>query len=128
MKFLALTMSSPLPYAFEPRRKRSLDADNQLSSEVYLSDNSEGDIPATEAQPSSSTTLTVKKCTRDLHILEPNSEKKSVLQLDIVRDAITDSSIKLAWRRAQRCYWKNCRPDMLALARMTPENYRFHGY
>lgn len=127
-------MSAPQPYAFEPRRKRSLDADIQPSSEEYLSDSSEGDIPedaAAVAQPSpssSTASVIVKKCTRDLHILEPDSEKKCVLQLEIVHDAITDSSIKLAWRRAQRCYWKNCRPDMLAFARMTPENYRFHGY
>ena len=41
----SLHLYTPQPYAFEPRRKRSLDVENQPNSREYVFDGSEGDLP-----------------------------------------------------------------------------------
>ena len=119
-------MSGPEAYAFEPRRKRRLDTDAAVEERVE-GDSDTGSDENVAVAPSTRSAIVTSDCTRDLKLLDPSSDKKCVLQLDTVHDSITDVSIKLAWRKAQRDYWHK-RADMLRFSLMTPENYRFHGY
>ena len=95
---------SSQPYTFEPRMKHSLDAVNQSNTYECISGSS-GRYLVNGAQPrsaSGSSAAAMNNCTMDLHTLHSNSDKKCVLQLDIVLQALIDSSNKLAGRRAQK--------------------------
>lgn len=134
---LQYKMSEPVPYAFEPRRKRSLDGDRAQEEEFYadsdcsdlepMDNNNRNYAASSETSLPHHAATIVHYCSRDIKLIEPNSTSKCILQLEMIHDAITDSSIKLAWRKAQRDFWHK-RSDMLAFSRMTPENHRFHGY
>ena len=125
-----MSADGPSPYAYMPRRKRNHSDSDEDHLDNLPSDLSDVSSEGEEAEAASSSYPSAemaRDCRRDAMILAANSTQDCVLQLEEVINAISDASIKLSWRKAQRAEGYRD-PSLLRFTNMTPENYRYHGY
>lgn len=143
-------MSTPTAYAFEPRRKRTVDSsdsdsenNNNIDALVPEENHDQQSLLSSGAQSESagSGTNIATTCLQDVDILTdgvvaasstsseeiPEHKINCVLAIEEVRYLLTEPAVKVAWRKAQRVEGYR-RPALLAFENMKPENFRFHAY